>query len=280
MVFKLRFLGCLPFPSSPRSVLVYWVVATLPSLLQAEPARRFEYSFRGGAPVPPALARFGPEAEKVMTPTPQGLRIDLPAKSSSKGAVGITPRFRLAGDFVVAVQYELLYADPPTAGMGSGVKVWLQLDSPSQDAATIAHVVTPKSKERIVAIQGGKGLQQKMKGSAARSKKGTLKIERKADEVVCYEGDPGASEPREIYRGKMPTSDVQSVRVSANAGAGVGKLGICITDIVLAADRQPGATSEPKAGGHWWRVLGVLALMAGGGTLGAWAYARRRSRAS
>jgi len=259
-------------------IALSWVGAGFPPPALGELAHRFEYSFRGSAPIPPPLAGFGPEADKVLRPTPQGLRIELPAGRTNKGGVGITPRFRLSGDFEIIVKYELLYADKPSAGLGSGIKLWLQFDSPREDAATLAHLLTAQGQERILAIHGQKAVKQKMKGEEARSKKGTLKIERKGSEVVMYDGTEAAGELREIRRFKMPTGDLDSVRISANTHGDAGKVGICITDIALAAERQPGAVAH-QPGRTPWLLLAVAATIVGGGAASGFVYVRRRHRA-
>jgi hypothetical protein len=68
---------------------------------------QFYLDFRRG-PIHPALGQFGPDAARVIQPAPDGLRIVLRAKRPEPGGVGVTPQFRISGDFEITVGYQLL----------------------------------------------------------------------------------------------------------------------------------------------------------------------------
>jgi len=219
--------------------------------------QRTEYSFRRMSPVPNALELFGPNADRAVRLTEQGLRIDIPTGSGRNGAVGISPRFCLSGDFEIVVKYELLYADRPQNGLGSGVKVWLELDSLSKDTATLAHVTSASVGDRIVTMHGPKAegdntkrakssRKQTGKERPTTARKGTLKIERKGSQLAFSVSEAESGEFVEVDKCKLSGADVKSVRISANTGGADTKLGICISDIVLAANRQSGASSPER----------------------------------
>lgn len=94
----------------------------LAMLLPADPAAsEFSYDFRGGNPVPPEMKLFGPDADLVVSPGPDGLRITPPTAGRQSRGWGIALRFTFTGDFEVTARYELLALERPTQGGGAGV---------------------------------------------------------------------------------------------------------------------------------------------------------------
>jgi len=105
--------------------------------------------FKATSRLNPGLKMFGPDLKQVTHWDSKGLRIFLPKDRQTKGAVGIEAQFSLSGDFEVTLDYEILSADKPKSGMGSGVKIWGKLVSEKFQALTLAHVTTPEGKNRL-----------------------------------------------------------------------------------------------------------------------------------
>ena len=133
--------------------------------------------------------------------------IDLPVKRVNSEAVGINPKFHLAGDFEIAVSYELLDVSPPPKGLGSGIKLWVQFDSSPEEAATLTHVVQPDGEPCIYAILGKKGSPQKIVGRPAPSKKGVLKLQRVGNNMIYLKGST-LEDCLEFFRTEISPGDV------------------------------------------------------------------------
>src|SRR5262249_37831471 len=93
------------------------------------PGVEFVQDFRGALEIKPPLTYFGRNAEKYVRLEPEGLRITTPVIQGEAG-FGVVLPVRLRGDFEVAVSYELLRAERPTAGHGVGVQIAIGTDSP------------------------------------------------------------------------------------------------------------------------------------------------------
>src|SRR5947209_4073749 len=94
-----------------------WLAMT--SLLAGqEPSADFYQDFRGGRRPSPACALIGLDAGEATRFEAGGLRITLPSKSGFSEAVGVMPKFVLAGDFEVTGSFELLFAAPDREGAG------------------------------------------------------------------------------------------------------------------------------------------------------------------
>lgn len=185
----------------------------------------FAEDFRGGRPVPAALAAFGPS--RALQPSPLGLRIELSATQARQGPAGLQPRFKLAGNFAVTVRYELLRADTPALGLGSGIKLWRQVDTPRQDALTLAHLRTPRGEERIHAIHGRKDAPQKRHSIRACSRRGALKLERKGEEAIFWQASGGGAF-QEVFRTTLPRGEVKALRISAHTHGSAAAVALCL----------------------------------------------------
>ena len=102
------------------------------------------YDFRGGMPLPATLGLVGPDAEQVVKPEKDGLRITLPAEGSRSPAWGIRTTFSLSGDFELTATYEFLTVEPPAKGGGSGVSFNLEPTAEQTKFAKLGRLLRPK----------------------------------------------------------------------------------------------------------------------------------------
>ena len=238
--------------------------------------RRVEFDFRNSAPVPPVIAVFGPDAERLIRPNNKGLMINLPAGRADRGAVGITPKFHLSGDFEVLLNYELFHADQPQKGLGSGIKMWVQIDGPANDAVTLAHLVQPDKRSQIVAIRGQKGEKQKFAGRPAIGKQGVLKVKRVGNEMIYLAGAK-PEECQELYRCPISQGDVRNLRISANTHGEDSKVGLYISKISFSGSNLPETSVIPPKRSTPWLFIGIV--VTAGAALGYFGWRRfRRSR--
>ncbi len=255
-----------------NATLVVLLLAPLLGQMRDE----FYQDFRRGA-IHPALGQFGPDAARVFQQAPDGLRIALRAKRPEPGAVGVTPQFQISGDFEITVGYQLLAAETPDSGLGTGVKLWGRIESDDQQAMTLAHLVRPNGDPRILALMArvDKDDQRVLdeRFHEATERRGQLRISRVGSELLFSVAEGLSDEFVEFHRAPVGSGDVKTLRISANTHDVPVAVSICLTDLRIRADRLP-ITSPQAIGRSWLAVLGwlfVLAIIGAGGFFG-WRY--------
>ena len=236
----------------------------------------FYQDFRRG-PIHPALGQFGPDAARVIQPAPDGLRIVLLAKRPEPGGVGVTPQFRISGDFEITVGYQLLAAETPPSGLGTGIKLWGQIESGDQQAMTLAHLVRPSGEPQILALMARVGEDEQRvldeRSREAVERRGQLRISRVGSELLFAVAEGLSDEFVEFHRAPVGSGDVKTLRISANTHDVPAAVSICLTDLRIRADRLP-VTAPQAVRRSWLAVLGwlfVLAIVGAGGFFG-WRY--------
>ncbi len=255
-----------------NATLVVLLLAPVPGQMRDE----FYQDFRRGA-IHPALGQFGPDAARVIQQAPDGLRIALRAKRPELGAVGVTPQFQISGDFEITVGYQLLAAETPDSGLGTGVKIWGQIESVDQQAMTLAHLVRPRGDPQILALMARIDEDDQrvvdQRSHEAVERRGQLRISRVGSELLFSVAEGLSDEFVEIHRTTVDTGDVKTLRISANTHDVPVAVSVCLTDLQIRADRLPVTTSRPAQRSALF-VLGwlfVLAIVGAGGFFG-WRY--------
>src|SRR5262245_41373677 len=84
-------------------------------------ARDFHQDLRDRQPPSPSLKLIGPKADTRIKSEDAGLRITPPTTGGQTKGWGVSPKFRISGDFQVTARYELLTLEPPEKGKWAGV---------------------------------------------------------------------------------------------------------------------------------------------------------------
>ena len=254
-----------------NATLVVLLLAPLPGQMGDE----FTQDFRSGA-LHPAVGQFGPQATQVSRLGAKGLEITLPASRTDKGAVGVTPKFRISGDFEITVAYELLAADKPPKGLGSGVKLWGEIESADKQAMTLAHLVAPDGKSQLLTLMARIGdddkrvLEEGTRPATARG--GQLQLRRTGSELsfLVAEGHSGGFE--ELHRARVGTGDVTVLRISANTHDAASAVSVRLVEFRIRAARLPVTGGTPKRSGYGWVFWLVTLLAVGAGGFLAWRF--------
>lgn len=255
----------------------------------APPARGQElrHDFRNTEVLPPVLQLFGRDARKLATLEPEGLRIRLPAERENLAAgVGVAPSFPLTGDFEITIAYELLAVEPPTAGRGSGVTIYVEVGAPMQAAATLARVSHPKKGEGYIvwrALRDGQGkINDPVQFFAAEDvRSGRLRLSRVGATLryLVAEGDSDAF--RALSQAEFLAGETLPPRFAANSGNSPTAVDIRLRELQIHAASAPDSVptpERPRLGRILGLAIGLAILIAAG--CGIWLWQSRRAKRS
>lgn len=246
-------------------------------------AEEFTHDFRRGVAGIPALQLIGPNAQHVIKPDDQGIRLILTEKRKKRDPVGVATKFCLRGDFEITASYELLKADVPVKGYGTGARLWMKLDAASVDVISLGRVVRPKNGDVFVAYRVSKGSNGKQltqtRSSPAHSKKGKLRLARRGPTLAFLISDGENAEFVELYHLEVGTKDIEQVQLTATTGGEPVTVDLRFANISIRAHKLP--TEPATASRTWWLwwvacAIGVTIL----GTAGVLIWKRARTRQS
>ncbi len=201
---------------------------------QAEPPFEDIYQdFRGGQGILPPLVLVGVEAEAVTKAEKEGIRITLPARRKDTNRVGIQLNARIQGDFEITTSYEILKGDPPTAGHGVGIELYVATDPADSQLGLFR---ASRINEGEVYMSGLSPLvdgkrQYNTRFHPATTKAGRLRITRVGREAKLWVADGDANDFEMIFEEDLGPDDLKVVRVSAYPGHAHNEVDLRIKDL-------------------------------------------------
>jgi len=220
--------------------------------------------------------RTGAEAGERIRTEPQGLRMTLPADPMTK-TLGFNTRAPTKGNFEITVGYEILQADRPKTGSGLGLEIYVNTDTPTQEALILYRMVKPKEGEVYLCDKKWTSKEDKRETKRttvpAGSKSGQLRLTRMGKEVTYWAAEGADKEFKELCKYTWDDMDVKGIAVRAWGSQNVVDLRITeirIRDEMapaaengLAKDLmpKPAANPQPQLGATW--LLWVLSAVAG-----------------
>ena len=205
----------------------------------------------------------GPGASKYVTAAPEGVSIKLPTGHSQLPPIGFGTRIPVRGNFEITVAYENLEVENPTSGYGAGVSLYVTMDSPNKEAASLSRQLNPKDGEiylahRAVSRAGSKRIHE-TESIVARSRTGKLRMARVGN-TLYYLVAEGAGEFQPLHQMDCGTDELNFIRVAADAGGSSAAVSVRITELRIRGQAS-------SAGGFFsrkaiiWLVLGTLACV-------------------
>lgn len=223
----------------------------------------------------------GPDAALRIKPEPQGLRITLPPDPKGTRTLGLGTRFPVKGDFEITVGYEILQAERPTKGSGVGLEIYLNTDTPTNEALVFYRAARPKEGE--VYMCDWKTMKAGKRETIRRhfptdSKSGHLRLDRKGTEVTFWAAAGAAENYQELCRYDWGAMDLRGVALRAWGAESL--VDIRITDVRIRdrSESIPAKNDVSPTLSRWrvWLVAGMLAAgLIAAGLLWTW---RRRTR--
>ena len=251
------------------TAVVWWLVAGGAGALPEQ----FEFGFQQDVADHPALRLSGPNARQVARNDGRGLRIQLAADRSELAGVGVDTRFRVAGDFEITLEYEILALPKESPPQGTGLALLVKFETPATGGASLTRLRKGTADvfgaNRIMPGEGGKDRFQ-TENVPASAQRGKLRLARSGP-MLKYLVAEGTGEFREIHSADVGTEAITELRAQVRTGQQPASADVRLVRWSIHADSLPDRpTIRPIARQSWkWLILTVAVLLVlglGGGT--------------
>ena len=230
---------------------------TLGFLTADEKAKELHYDFRG-RPLPADFQLFGDVKEEWIREDPAGLRITLPAGRKNFWSGGLSLPVSVPGDFEITTTFEILQAEVPPDGYGSGVLLAVN----QNEVARVGSIVLPTGEQVIRCDRLNVGGNRGEVGDLfpRQAKAGKLRLKRTESILhFLWAPDDRGEDFEEIYHCEFGTQEITPIRLIATTSR--KPLGLDVRFIDL---RIKGATAGARS--LWLlclagAILGVVLLV-------------------
>ncbi len=250
----------------------------LPQVAPPQPERPRDVSqdFRGGQAPRPPLELIGPDADEVMRPEEDGVRISLPAhRMRLLEPVGIAFKTPIAGDFEITGSYEFIDVDMPTSGTGVGIALNVATEQ-QRKFSRFGRFLLPGPGSVFLAEHWNNDAPQDRFSFAVptQQRSGKLRIVRKGATLIYLATEGAGDEFREISRSDFGTEPTAFVRFVVHNNNSPAAIDARLVDLHIRV--EPAAAGEaaprPRTRLLAFGLSAGLLLVLG---LAAWAYGRR-----
>lgn len=198
-----------------------------------------EQDFQSGR-IHPGFEIFGPNPAAAIRAERGGLRITLPAKRPDTGPVGLHASFRICGDFEITVSYELLAAEKPESGLGSGVSTWCWIAGDPPHTVSLGQFARPNNDNQIYSQvtsqvdDSDRPFQRECRDATAR--RGRLRLSRRESTLQLLAADGGSDEFQEIQSMEVGTGDIEKLRISATTSNQPVGVSVRLNELSIRSD--------------------------------------------
>ena len=230
------------------------------------------------------LLLTGPGAGEAVVLGRGGVQIKLPGGHKEVPPVGFASRMPVRGDFEITVSYGDLAIETPLKGSGVGLSLYITLNSPRQEAASVAHLLSPKGRYAFIAHRAQtppKGARHHdIESMPAKAGGGKLRLSRTGS-TLHYLTAQGGGDFQQIHQFEVGLEDLDLIRVAVEPGKVQSGVSVLIPDLMVRADEFPGTMKAISRRTLRLAVGGLAALMGCvGAVAGWWLYKRRGSQVS
>lgn len=263
---------------SPMRHLPWLTLAFLGcSPVQPQLKDEFHHDFRGGKMPPLIVQMVGANASRYIRPSSEGLRISLAAEKTPLPQMGISPKFPVAGDFEITVQYQIVKLERPDAGYGSGVSMFIQTQSAEYQAATVGVLLERSNRLHLAANRhsGPKEKRQhliKVVPADDGARTGSLRLTRSGS-LLTYWVAPAKQDFIQLREVDIGPEPLARLRIVADPGGGKGALEVVLSDLKIRAESlttESEKLERPSAAGNKWLLGGALGTVAIAGGIFLW----------
>ena len=255
-------------------------------LAQAIGGEDFYQDFRKG--YDPAVFRLdGRNAAEWIKPEAEGVRITLPPGCNVPGAVGLTLREPIHGDFEITTGYEIVQVGVPTAGFGAGFAIYLRTNTPTRETVEFFHIVRPSGSEvyacaRITTLDGRRATPPNVDvtDQPVPGKAGQLRITRVGAQAFLSAAGPDSSDFKRLYQFELGNEEVAVLRVGLHAGNAPNPVDVRLRDFRMrfkGVAAPPGTVPEANRAFHLFLIFVLAATINLAGLL-IWLYRRRAEK--
>jgi hypothetical protein len=206
------------------------------------------YDFRDNKPLPADLSLFGPDAEAVVKPTQEGLRIALPTAGRKSTGWGVALQYGLAGDFELTATYELLQLEQPTRGVGAGVALNALPTAFSTKFTKVGRFVHSDGLNLFKAELSDKNNPRinEFNGVPASTHGGQLRLMRIGSRMHYQVADAPGAGFHEFAAWEYGTEDLAMIRFIANNNGSPTAVDALLLDLKVVGNPIPQITLDPK----------------------------------
>jgi len=246
------------------------------------------WKFDGDSSHRQSLELDGPDADECVQFEPGGLRIALPTGHRDKRmGTGLAAKVPIKGDFEVTASFEMLKEPAPSdAGLGTGIYLWVEANTPDINRATVTRGVWGMRRYytwlHLSDEETGKPNTEDLKFFPAIAKSGKLRITRAGSAVSFYIAEAPGDDFTLLYRHPFVADDLKAIHIGGSTGGPKASLEGRITELRVRAGNlpiSPKAATNPAADKGWLSralALGLVVTLAV--ALGVWVFARIRPR--
>ena len=201
-------------------------------------------------------------AAKLAQPREEGLLITLPRDRGSWSGLGVTPRFRVRGDFEITTSFEIVKVERPVVGNNTGAMLWIVPEAKDADRAGLALHTRDEGAlfvaSRFVQAEGkGKRLGRV---HATETLAGRFRLVRTGATWHYYFAQGDDEEYQFLYRDELGESDLQTVLIEAIAMHSPKAVEVLWKDLTVRAEELPGWSGSPVAGTRRLLWLAAVAM--------------------
>lgn len=248
----------------------------LPGQSAAQPPLAYAYHDFRGKDLPPEWNLFGDITPADIRSEPEGLRITLP-KGRKKALRGLSLPLHIQGDFEITTSFEVLHANVPASGIGSGVVLAIN------QIARVASVVRPDGEwwarwDRFK-VEGKPGMRTGFSPRPARA--GKLRLKRVGDTLHFQWAPAGEGQPFEdVHECEFGAEDITVVRLIPAFSDEQSDLDIRLVDLRIRTSGQADDSESPapQRRGLMLAVVVLLGILVAAGVWLAVRHSRRRGR--
>ncbi|MCH9724652.1 MAG: DUF1583 domain-containing protein [Planctomycetes bacterium] len=230
------------FKTSLCGILILSVMMNSYSTVVAQADSREHYfSFLGEQFDNELLVPLGRGTVRLLQPRPDGLLFNLPT-GYKLGALGISPRFQIHGDFEITASYEVPVWRNPEAGYGMGPSLYLKMNDEKESAIMLGRLLSPKQKHVFSAtwsttVDSKRNYDVKLYD--AKKDSGKLKLTREGSRLKFFVSDGEGVPFRELREVELGTADVALVRLGVQQSDIKTPVQILWRELTLKAESFP-----------------------------------------
>jgi hypothetical protein len=240
----------------------------------------YRCDFRGGMFDNASLAPLSPGTIRLMHPGSNGLEMRLPA-GRMLPTVGISPVFRLRGDFEITASFEVRNQRSPREGYGCGPTIFVSTHSTAEASAMLGLLSRPGKKQVYstnVSSTVDAKRQHQVRLFDSDVRRGKLRLVRVEADLRFLVADGEDGPFRQLREAEFAPDDIQLVRLAAQQSDAATPVDVVWHEIVIraeelldrpetlaAGERRHNPTyapaPKPERLSWWWSVASGLALI-------------------
>ena len=240
----------------------------------------YRCDFRGRNFDNASLAPLSPGTIRLMRPGSDGLEMRLPA-GRMLPTVGISPVFRVRGDFEITASFEIRNQRSPQAGYGCGPTIYLATHSKSETSAMLGRLSRSDKKQVYstnISSMVDASRQHQVRLFDTDVRRGKLRLVRVGPDLRFLVADGKDGPFRQLREAEFTPDDIQLVRLAAQQSDAATPVDVVWHEVVIRADelldrpetltageRRHNPTyapaPKPERLSWWWSLASGLALI-------------------